>query len=120
MPRRNISKPTPDSSLTEAALDAMDAQELRDLIRDIIPWLDEKAHARMVDALVDRATRNRSGWAPAGPTSEVVADIVAFAAAARRVGYAQPGDIRRIPSTWLECLLWDRTTGLCCRSSARS
>ena len=82
MRRRNTSKPTPDSSVTEAALDAMDAQELRDLIHDIIPWLDEKAHARMVDAVVDRAARNRSGWEPAGPTNQVVADIVAFAAAA--------------------------------------
>ena len=93
MARRRTPKPTPDSSVTEAALDAMDAQELRELIRDIIPWLDEATHARMVNGLVDRAARNRSGWLPAGPANQVVADIVEFAAAARRVGYAQPWEI---------------------------
>ena len=93
MARRYATKPTPDSSVTEAALDAMDVQELRDLIRDIIPWLDEATHTRMVNALVDRAARNRSGWVPSGPTNQVVADIVAFAVAAGRVGYAQPWDV---------------------------
>ena len=57
MARRHGAKPTPDASVTEAALDAMDAGELRALIRDIIPWLDEAAHARLVNALVDRAAR---------------------------------------------------------------
>ena len=37
MPRRRLAKPTPDASMTEAALDAMDADELRALLRDIIP-----------------------------------------------------------------------------------
>ena len=39
--RRHTSRLTPDPSVTEAALAAMDAGELRRLIRDIIPWLDE-------------------------------------------------------------------------------
>ncbi|MBK8481859.1 MAG: hypothetical protein IPL40_11880 [Proteobacteria bacterium] len=79
--------------MTEAALEAMDAGELRALIRDIIPWLDEAVHARLVNALVDRAARNPSGWAPAGPTDARVADIVAFAEAATRVGRADPSDV---------------------------
>jgi len=53
----------------------MDGDELRALIRDIIPWLDEAAHARLVNALVDRAARNPSAWAPKGPTDAVVVDI---------------------------------------------
>ncbi len=93
MARRHATKPTPDATVTEAALDAMDAGELRALIRDIIPWLDEATRARLVNALVDRAARNPSGWVPAGPTHAVVADIVAFAEAATRVGRADPSDV---------------------------
>jgi hypothetical protein len=78
---------------TEAALNAMSADELRALIRDIIPWLDESTHGRLVNALVDRAARNPSGWTPQGPTDAVAADIVAFADAAKRVGYSDPGDV---------------------------
>jgi hypothetical protein len=71
----------------------MDAGELRALIRDIIPWLDEAVHARLVNALVDRAARNPSGRVPAGPTDAAVASIVAFAEAATRVGRADPLDV---------------------------
>ena len=93
MGRRAAAKPTPDTSTTEVALDAMDATELRALIRDIIPWLDESTHARLVNALVERAARNASGWVPDGPNAAVVADILAFAEAAARVGYADPSEV---------------------------
>jgi hypothetical protein len=93
MPRRRVAKPTPDASMTEAALDAMDADELRALLRGIIPWLDESAHARLVNALVDRAARSPSGWVPDGPTDAVVTEIVAFAEAAKRVGAADPTEV---------------------------
>ena len=93
MPRRRLAKPTPDASMTEAALDAMDADELRALLHDIIPWLDESTHARLVNALVDRAARSPSGWVPDGPTDAVVTEIVAFAEAAKGVGSADPSDV---------------------------
>ena len=35
--RRHRSKPTPDSLVTEAALEAMDAERLRALIVDMLP-----------------------------------------------------------------------------------
>ena len=92
MPRRYVTKPTPDAAVTEAALDVMDADELRALIRDIIPWLDQATHARIVNALVDRVARNPSGWVPEGPSDAVVTDIAAFAEAAKRVGHADPSD----------------------------
>jgi hypothetical protein len=76
----------------------MDAEELRALIRDIIPWMDASIHARLVNVLVDRAARNPSGWVPTGPTEAIVANIVGFAKAAKRVGYADPSDID-IPSS---------------------
>ena len=87
------SKPAPDASLTEAALDAMDADELRSLIRDMRPWFDEALQARFANALVDRAARNPSGWVPAGPTDAEVAEVVAFAEAATFVGRADPSDV---------------------------
>ena len=71
----------------------MDADDLREIIRDLIPWLDEANHARLADDLVDRATRNTSVWSPEGPTDEEVSEVVAFAEAARRVGQADPDDV---------------------------
>ena len=91
--RRRVPTPAPDSSATAAALAALDAKELRGLIRDLIPWLDESSHARLVNAVIDRAARNESDWVPAGPTDQAVADIVSFAQAATRVGHADPSDV---------------------------
>lgn len=93
MVRKFAPQSTPDPSATDAALDAMDAEELRTLIHDIIPWLDESTHARLANAIIDRAARNASNWVPAAPTKESVADIVSFAEAAVQTGYAEPSDI---------------------------
>ncbi|MFQ5766806.1 MAG: hypothetical protein ACE5ID_02335 [Acidobacteriota bacterium] len=82
-----------DDSEAETALDAMQAGDLRALIREIVPWLDHPTHARLINALVDRAARNSAGWMPKGPTEKLVADIVAFADAAKRVGQADPEDM---------------------------
>jgi hypothetical protein len=93
MTRRYVAKPAPNPSGTEAALQAMDADGLRALIREIIPWLDKSTHARLVNALVDRAARSTSGWVPEGPTDDAVDEIVSFAEAAKRVRYADPSDV---------------------------
>jgi hypothetical protein len=87
------SKPAPDASVTEAALDAMNADELRSLIREMLPWFHEALQARFANALVDRAARNGSGWVPKGPTDAVVKEVEAFAEAAKRVGHADPSDV---------------------------
>jgi len=81
------------SSATDAALDALDAAELRRLIREIIPWLDEPTYARLANQLVDRAARTPSEWRPGGPTDAEVSEIVAFAEAATRVGCAEPSEV---------------------------
>lgn len=91
--RRYQTKPSPDASTTEAALDAMDADELRSLIRGMLPWFDEALQARFANALVDRAARNGSGWVPQGPTDAVVREVEAFAEAAKRVGQAEPSEV---------------------------
>lgn len=90
---RYASRPVPNPSVTEAALAALDAGELRGLVREILPWLDESTHVRLVNALVDRAARNRSGWVPAGPSRGAVDAIVSYAEAAKRVGYAEPSTV---------------------------
>lgn len=90
---RYRSKPTRDASSTEAALDALDAEGLRSLIREMLPWFDDALLARFANALVDRAARNGSGWVPQGPTDAVVKEVEAFAEAAKRVGYAEPSEV---------------------------
>jgi hypothetical protein len=93
MGRRRTSTSKPDSSVVDGALAAMSAVELRELVRDMLLELDERAHARILNFLIDRAARNDSGWTPAGPSEESVSSIVAFAEAAKRVGYADPSEV---------------------------
>ena len=81
------------NSVVDAALDAMDAEQLRGLIRALIPWLDDATQARLMNEVVDRAARASSGWAPTTPTERRVDEIEAFVAAARRVHYADPSDV---------------------------
>lgn len=47
-----MAQPTPstirlDPTVIEEAMEAMDADQLRALPRDIIPWLDRRTHARV-------------------------------------------------------------------------
>jgi len=93
MVRKSFSTSKPDSTDIDAALNAMDAEKLRELIRGIIPWLDDKTHARLVNELIGQAARSQSGWIPAGPSERNVSEIIAFADAAERVGYADPSDV---------------------------
>ena len=95
------SSPDVESSFVdiEGALAALSAEGLRELILDILPWLEEPALGRLINGLMDRAARGDSGWAPDGPTGRDVASIVSFADAAARDGYADPW--RKVPSPGL-------------------
>lgn len=93
MARMYVAKPRANASVTEAALEALDAEGLRALVRELIPWLDESTHAQLVNILVDRAARSPSGWIPDGPSDDAVDDITRFAAAARRTGHADPSEV---------------------------
>lgn len=93
MRRRRDGLPVPDAAVTEAALEALDGDQLKVLMRDLLPWFDDTLYARFVNALVDRAARTCPGWAPRGPTDETVAAIEAFAATAQRDGFAEPEDV---------------------------
>ncbi len=93
MPRRYKVKHRTDPSQADDALEAMDAEGLRDLIRDLMLELDETTLTWLIDSLIERAARDASGWVPTGPTEDAVADIENFAQAAKRVGYAEPSEV---------------------------
>jgi hypothetical protein len=69
-----------DVSIVDEALDAMGAEDLRELVRGLLPWLDDKTYARVTNELIGRAARSETEWEPSGPTDED------FAEAAQRVG----------------------------------
>jgi hypothetical protein len=72
---------------------ALGADELRDLVRDILPELDHRAHGRVVNRLIDRAARIASGWVPPPPSGKGVSEVVSFAEAAKRVGSSDPLEV---------------------------
>jgi len=84
---------TPLRSDVDTALAAMDAGELGDVVREMLLELDGRAHGRVVRAIIGRAARGGSGWAPAALKDADVAEAVAFAEAAKRVGHADPSDV---------------------------
>jgi hypothetical protein len=93
MGRRSRSQITAQTVSVEAALDALGADALRGVIRDILPELDDQTHAQLVDMVIDRAARGTAGWSPPAPSDKEMVEIVAFAEAAEHVGYADPSDV---------------------------
>ena len=84
----------PDAALVAAALDAMDAGSLRELIRASLPWLDDQSRARLTGEIIDRAARTpNSDWAPESPSNDAVVEIAQFAKAALHAGYADPSEV---------------------------
>jgi hypothetical protein len=71
----------------------MNAEDLRDLIRDSIPRLDDKTLSRFTNAIIKRAAKGNIGWQLSGPTDEGVAETLAFVEAAKRVGCADPSEV---------------------------
>ena len=76
------------------AIDAMGADELRLLIREMIPWLEGPAKGRLLADVIDRAARG-SSWTPELPAASRVAQIEGFAKLARAAGYADPSLVDR-------------------------
>ena len=58
--RRSASKTDP--GVVEEALGAMDADELRKLVCDMLVELDDHARGLLANRVVDRAARNSSAW----------------------------------------------------------
>ena len=75
------------------ALEAMSAPELRAFVHSVLDDLEDEQRTRLVDSLMARAARGPARWKPDRPSSRIVNDATSFADAARRVGYADPGDV---------------------------
>jgi hypothetical protein len=93
MRRKQTLNASPASGDIEGALAVMDADQLRELIRDTLPELSERARGRVVHSLINRVARGGSAWTPAALSGEDVSEIVTFAEAAERVGHADPSDV---------------------------
>jgi len=85
------SEPSRDD--VQAALAAMGADELREVVREMMLELDDRAHGRVASAIIRRGASGGSGWVPAALDDTDVAEAVAFAQAATRVGHADPADV---------------------------
>jgi hypothetical protein len=77
----------------DGALAALDAEDLRGLIRAVIPRLDDRTLSWFTNAIIERASRDRAAWQPSGPTDEGVAEVLAFAEAVKWTGYGDPSKI---------------------------
>lgn len=83
----------PARSDVDAALVAMSAVELREVVGELLRELDDRAFNRVASSLVSRAARNGSRWAPAPLSADEVAETLAFAEAAERVRHADPAEV---------------------------
>ena len=82
-------------SLLDAALDAMNAGQLRDLIRSLILQEDEPTAMRLLRTVSNQATRDSGNWKPPPPGKQRVLEIEAFAGAMGRTGQGNPMDVDR-------------------------
>jgi len=89
--RKAVSEPSRND--VQAALAAMGADELREVVREIMIELDDGAQGRVASAIIRRGARGGAGWVPAALDDTDVTEAVAFAQAATRVGHADPADV---------------------------
>lgn len=82
-----------DGSDFDSALDALDAGQLRALVRELLLSLDEVDGARLMSEVVDCAARASNGWSPRAPSEHRVEEIESFVDAARRVHMADPSEV---------------------------
>lgn len=75
-----------------AALSALGAEELRSFVLEALDGLDDGPRGQLEDALVQRASA-RGSWRPVAPSSDTVDEARRFAAAATRVGQADPSEV---------------------------
>ena len=75
------------------ALEAMTAPELRAALLAVLDELNDAPRRRAADSLLARAAKGSAGWKPSQPSGRIVGDAKSFAAAAKEIGYADPGDV---------------------------
>lgn len=77
----------------EAALDALDSNELRALAREMLQALGDASRSRFANSLLSQAARKGKGGPPSAKSALDVAEVSSFVAAAIRVGQADPSDV---------------------------
>ena len=90
--RRSLPGQPPRNSDVATALRALDADDLRAFIGETLERLDAEARGPIEDALLCRAAA-RGGFRPAAPPPEVADEVIDFAKAAKRIGYADPMEV---------------------------
>ncbi len=74
-----------------SALGALGDEDLRNIILDIIPWLDLKLRTRLFDNIVECAARKSAGWTPAAlDTNAELAKLDSYLEEVTNAGYADP------------------------------
>ena len=91
--RRGRRREPAEDREVDHALDAMSAPELRAAVRAVLDQLDVGVKDAVIDTLMTRGTRAKSGWKSARPSPRVVEDARSFAEAARQIGHADPYDV---------------------------
>ena len=74
-------------------LEFIGADDLRKIVLELLKWLDEPYSERFRRKLIDRASRNASGWRPPPPSPDLVAEAIAFAEESEHLGFADPEDM---------------------------
>jgi hypothetical protein len=76
-----------------AALEAMNAEELRAFVGQVLVAIDDGPRGQLEDALLRQAAGSASGWKPKGPRADLIPELEYFIEAARRVGSADPRQV---------------------------
>ncbi len=76
-------KKSQKGSVTDNALDSLDAKQVRTLLRALMPKLDDKTSAWLNKKLIDYAIKNDPNWKPC-PSARRVDQIEALCAAAKQ------------------------------------
>lgn len=78
-------------SVTESALTAMNVEDIRDMIHEIIPWLDPQTQVRVMILIEERAVA--AGWTPPGPSESKIQEIEEFSVRAKKIVRISPGEM---------------------------
>lgn len=90
--RRFIAADSGSDAAVVAALQAMNAEDLRSFVRRLLAELEDGARARVLDRLLETAARHEPAVVVDRPSPDDVRDSVAFAESAAHAGYADPED----------------------------
>ncbi len=91
-PRANTG-PHSSQDDVQLALAGMGADELRQVVHEILAELDDRTRERLAGAILHRGAHVASGGLPAALEDSEVAEVLAFAEAARRAGHADPAEV---------------------------